>query len=232
MNITVEQRHTIATSQFVKPGGHLAVWDNKNKSLNGEHTRAFVGTSQAGANAPSRSMIAWVNDLLARLRMWRSLKRQNSAFAFIAVGSGVERRYLLQWNDTWQVFNLIGGKLDNSRGDAGSLSRALQRELEEEMGLKNGEDFEIGRCLKTVKMRQYSRRENKAKNYHFGVFDVALFPQLLNNINHPNYAARWLSTRYENVFASAEEIMELSTSDGRAISRTTKRVLQALGELS
>lgn len=163
--------------------------------------------------------------------MWRLFKRQNGAFAFIVVGAGKKRRYLLQWNETWQVFNLIGGKLDNDRGDAGSLRRALQRELEEEMGLKPGDDFEIGRCLKTVKLRQYSRREERIKNYRFGIFDVAIFPQLLNSINYPNYAARWLSTRYENVFASAEEIANMQTSDGRAISPTTKRVLQTLGEL-
>jgi 8-oxo-dGTP pyrophosphatase MutT (NUDIX family) len=231
MNITVEQRQATTKHPHLNASSNTAGW----------HSTGFLEivfprrndelAQSTGSTADANSLLAGLRRFYDRLRQWRFLNRQRSAFAFIAVGRGAERRYLLQWNEVWCGFNLIGGKLDDSKGDAGSLSRALQRELEEELGLKYGEDFEVGPCLKTVKMRQFSRRENKSKNYRFGVFDVSLFPQLLKNINYPNYAARWLSTHYENVFVSAEEVVNLATSDGRSISRTTKRVLQALGEI-
>jgi 8-oxo-dGTP pyrophosphatase MutT (NUDIX family) len=215
-------------------------------NLSGKYTEwhtAFLSEANRGATAvaipthlpPS----AWFNNAQCllqntwrRLRKWLFRNRQHSAFAFIAVGTNAQRRYLLQWNAAWQVFNLIGGKLDDNKGDAGSLSRALQRELEEEMGLINAEDFEVGQCLKVVKMRQFSLRERKPKHYRFSIFDVRLFPKFASSINQPNYAARWLSTCYENVFVSAEEIANLTTKDGRAISRTTRQILQALGEIS
>jgi 8-oxo-dGTP pyrophosphatase MutT (NUDIX family) len=215
-------------------------------NLSGRYTEwrtAFLSEANRGATAVSiptqLAPSAWfdnarclLQDTWLRLRKWFFRNRQYSAFAFIAVGTNAQRRYLLQWNAAWQVFNLIGGKLDDNKGDAGCLSRALQRELEEEMGLINAEDFEVGPCLKVVKMHQFSLREKRAKRYRFGVFDVTLFPKFSSSIDQPNYAARWLSTCYENVFVSAEEIINLTTSDGRAISRTTKQVLQALGEIS
>jgi 8-oxo-dGTP pyrophosphatase MutT (NUDIX family) len=232
MNITAEPQYPTKAGAFTNSGRNLISWHMAH-FLDAGYPGTLTDTSQTtGLAAANNPVLAWLRKLHARIEIWRFVKRQRSAFAFIAVGTGRQRRYLLQWNETWQVFNLIGGKLDNSKGDSDSLSRALQRELEEEMGLKNGEDFELGRCLKTVKMRQFSPREKKAKYYRFGVFDVALFPRLLHSISHPNYAARWLSTRYENVFVSAEEVANLKTADGRAISCTTRHVLQALGELS
>jgi 8-oxo-dGTP pyrophosphatase MutT (NUDIX family) len=168
---------------------------------------AVAQTDPSTMITQSGIMVYILEALCARLPINRFFEKQNSAFAFIAVGVGLERRYLLQWNETWHVFNLIGGKLDNSRGDSGLLSYAIQRELEEEIGLQSGEDFEIGPCLKIVKMCQYSRREKKLKRYEFGIFAVTLFPHL-NEINWPNYAARWLSTHHENVFASAEETLQ------------------------
>ncbi|MFO7539690.1 MAG: NUDIX hydrolase [Chloroflexota bacterium] len=227
MNITIEQRHATENASYFNPKNYYTAWSITNFS------HAFIEVSHpAKPVKDTHSIAVWLRKIYAEILDWRFSRRQSSAFAFIAVGTGEQRRYLLQWNEAWHRFNLIGGKLDDSKGDGGSMNRALQRELEEELGLKNSEDFKVGPCLKTVKMRQFSRRENKSKQYRFDVFDVALFPQLLTSINHPNYAARWLSTRYENVFASAEEITNLITKDGRAISRTTRRVLQELGELA
>jgi 8-oxo-dGTP pyrophosphatase MutT (NUDIX family) len=230
MNITVEQ-HTIENRSLINYNNHCH-GQKRIKPLDLPPHQLLAASSQPTVTATFWDLVlsAW-HTLYAGIHAWYYANQQCSAFAFIAVGQGEQRRYLLQWNETWGVFNLIGGKLDNSKGDAGLLSRALLRELEEELGLKCREDFEILRCLKTVKMRQYSRRENKTKNYRFDIYDVTLFPQLLNTLHTPNYAARWFSTCYENVFASAEEIANLATANNRVISSTTKRILQALGEL-
>lgn len=230
MNITVEQ-HTIENYSLINYNNHGPGQKTIKPRDIPPHQLSAVSSQPTVTDTFWDVVLAALHKLYARMHALYFANQQCSAFAFIAVGRGEQRRYLLQWNERWGVFNLIGGKLDNSKGDAGLLSRALLRELEEELGLKCREDFEIHRCLKTVKMRQYSRRENKTKNYHFGIYDVTLFPQLLNSLRKPNYAARWLSTRYENIFASAEEITNLVTANGRVISCTTKRILQAMGEL-
>ena len=157
--------------------------------------------------------------------------KQLGAFALIRVGSGSEKRYLLQWNEKWSMFNLIGGKVDNAKGDANSFVYALRRELEEEMGLERFVDFRILRLLKMAYMQQHSQHEDRVKNYHFGVYEVELFPNLGILGSEPNYAAKWLSTKHENVFVSVQEIDNLKTADGRAISYTTKHILQILGEM-
>lgn len=232
MTITTQQRHITNNSHFVVSTGLLR--SARIKPIDTFYTQLFYEAAQSAgsiSHTNTNPIMAWLKELYDNVQMWHFFRKQRSAFAFIAVGTGEQRRYLLQWNEAWCGFNLIGGKLDDSKGDKGLLNRALQRELEEELGLKRGEDFEIGRCLKTIKMRQFSRSDNKLKRYRFGVFDVNLFPRLWHSLNSPNYAARWLSTRYENVFASAEEIANLTTADGRPISRTTRSILQKIGEL-
>ncbi|MCZ7665780.1 MAG: hypothetical protein M5U34_00370 [Chloroflexi bacterium] len=42
--------------------------------------------------------------------------RERSSFALITVGSGEDRKYLLQWNENWGMYNLVGGRLVNEKG--------------------------------------------------------------------------------------------------------------------
>jgi 8-oxo-dGTP pyrophosphatase MutT (NUDIX family) len=156
---------------------------------------------------------------------------ERSALALIAVGSGLNRKYLLQWNAQWAVFNLIGGKVDNALGDSNSFVRAICREIEEEMGLSSPDDCYIVEELKHIYLRQYSRRDKVLKNYHFCVFSVDIFPELPLNRERQNTFARWLSTGRENVYVSAEEIGQLCTTDNRPISLTTRYILQMLDEI-
>lgn len=158
-------------------------------------------------------------------------KINHSAFALIAIGKGDSRRYLLQWNTKWGVYNLIGGKVDNTKGDGSSFLRALHRELEEEMGLNHPEDYTIKQELKPIYLSQYSQRQRSFKNYHFCVFDVDIFPNLPLDGDKSRNFARWLSTGRQNVFTSKEEILQLRTYQNRPISRTTRLILQELGEL-
>ena len=159
-------------------------------------------------------------------------KVDHSAFALINIGHGDSRLYLLQWNTKWGVFNLIGGKVDNDRGDENSFVQTMHRELEEEMGLKHPEDYIIQRELKHIYLSQYSQRQRTFKNYHFCVFAVDIFPNLPIDRNKAYNYARWLSTGRQNIFTSKEEILQLRTYQNRPISRTTRLILQELGELS
>jgi 8-oxo-dGTP pyrophosphatase MutT (NUDIX family) len=168
---------------------------------------------------------------MARSRVLTKTKIQKSAFAIIAIGQEAERRYLLQWNANWHMFNLIGGKIDNSKGDNENLRQTMKRELEEELGVVCPQECRIGRELGRINLQQYSHREHIVKNYHFALYDVSVLPNLPIDWDSPHYFARWLSTGRENIYVTAEEIQNLSTVNGRPISATTRQILQALGEI-
>lgn len=157
---------------------------------------------------------------------------QRSAFALITVGDSDDRRYLLQWNANWGMFNLIGGKVDNSRGDSNSFRRAIERELEEELGISCPEECIVRQELAQLQMKQFSRRERIVKNYHFAIFEVDIFPKLSFNHKQSKFFARWLSTGRENVFVTRQEIENLHTRSGRLISATTRSILHEIGELA
>jgi len=154
-----------------------------------------------------------------------------SAFAIIATGEGEDRKYLLQWNPKWEMFNLVGGKLDNSKGDNDSLMRTIQRELNEELGLKPEEEYLIVRELQQIELQQFSYRDQVTKNYLFSVFEVELFPRLPIDPRMRINAARWLSTGRENIFVSQSELNNLVTHSGWPISITARRILQEIGEI-
>jgi 8-oxo-dGTP pyrophosphatase MutT (NUDIX family) len=156
---------------------------------------------------------------------------QRSAFAVIAMGQDVDRRYLLQWNANWGMFNLIGGKVDNNKGDANSFRHTIERELEEELGITCPKECQVGKELGQIHMKQFSQREKVFKTYHFALFDVQILPNLPISQDSPHYFARWLSTGRENIFVSSSEIQNLRTVCGRPISATTRHILQALGEI-
>jgi len=79
-------------------------------------------------------------------------------------------------------------------------------------------------------MRQFSHREQRFKDYFFGVFEVDLFPRLPMSATRKISAARWLSTEHDNEFISRQEIENLSTCNGHPISVTTRRILQHIEE--
>ncbi|MEJ2747638.1 MAG: phosphotransferase, partial [Anaerolineae bacterium] len=158
--------------------------------------------------------------------------RQRSAFSLITVGSGEERKFLLQWNDNWGMFNLIGGRIDNAKGDRDSFARAIQRELWEELGLKSPKDYRIVRELRPLLKRQFSRREYVFKDYEFRVFKIEFLPRHpITSEEYERFAQR-LSQDRENVLVSRAEIERLRSTSGRPISETTRMILQELGEIT
>lgn len=166
-------------------------------------------------------------------RVKSNTRIQQSAFALIAIGQGKNRRYLLQWNANWSRFNLIGGKVDNEKGDNNSFQCIIERELEEELGIVCPDEFTVKREVAQLKMQQFSLREHRVKNYHFAIFEVDIFPALPLDHKQPHYFARWLSTGRENAFVTRSEIENLCTTAGRPISATTRYIIRELeGRLS
>lgn len=157
--------------------------------------------------------------------------RQRSAFALITIGSGEERKYLLQWNNNWEMFNLVGGKIDNDKGDRDSFARSIQRKMEEELGLRSPKDYRILRELKPVQKRQFSRREFVFKEYEFHLFHIEFLPRHPLTAEEFERLATRLNSPGENLLVSRAEIERLRTKDNRPISETTRMILQKLGEV-
>ncbi len=165
-----------------------------------------------------------VTDLLGRLR-------QRSALALVTVGEGENCRYLLQWNPNWERFNLVGGRLNNRKGDRDSFARAIQRKLHEELGLRSPKDYRILRERTPVVQHQFSRREHIFKDYEFRVFEIELLPRHPRNQEELAQFAARMVTQHESVLLSRAEIEHLRTLTGRPISETARIILQEIGEI-
>ncbi|MCA9875630.1 MAG: AAA family ATPase [Anaerolineales bacterium] len=158
--------------------------------------------------------------------------RARSAFAFITVGSGEERKYLLQWNANWDMFNLVGGRMDNSQGDRDSFARTIQRKLQEELGLQSPRDYRIVWEYKPLYQRQFSQRDFVFKDYEFHVFKIEFLPRHPVTREEYDWLAQRLSSDRENVLVSRAEIERLRTVSNRQISATTRMILHELGEIT
>ena len=157
--------------------------------------------------------------------------RQKSSFALISVGVGEERKYLLQWNANWGMFNLVGGKVDNEKGDRDSFARTIQRELKEELGLQSPKDYRILKEFKPLHRRQFSRRQFVFKDYEFRIFQIELMPRHPMTREEYNFFAQRFSSERENILVSRAEIERLRTVQNRPISETTRMILHDLGEI-
>lgn len=160
------------------------------------------------------------DDFLDRFRM--KYPMQKAAFAVITDREGESAKFLVQWNAQWQMYNLVGGKLDNGRGDRNRLLRTIKREMVEELHLEHEEDARIRHQYRPLRLKQFSQREKIQKWYKFNIFDVDLHP------NKPEFSRRWAFSRLKsrnNRFVSQAEICQKHTWDGKPISPTTRHVL-------
>ncbi len=158
--------------------------------------------------------------------------RERSSFALITVGSGEDRKYLLQWNENWGMYNLVGGRLVNEKGDRDSFARTIQRELEEELGLQSPRDYRIVWEYKPVYRRQFSQREFVFKDYQFHVFRIEFSPRHPATPEEYEWYAKQLSPERENILATRAEIERLRTvADQKQISDTTRMILYDLDEI-
>ena len=158
--------------------------------------------------------------------------RERSSFSLISVGSGEERKYLLQWNENWDMYNLVGGRLSNEKGDRDSFARTIQRELDEELGLQSPRDYRIVWEYKPLYQRQFSRREFVFKDYEFHVFRIEFLPRHPATREEYEWFAEKLSPDRENILATRSEIERLRIVDThKQISETTRMILYELDEV-
>ncbi|MBE2221196.1 MAG: phosphotransferase [Anaerolineae bacterium] len=158
--------------------------------------------------------------------------RERSSFALITVGSGEDRKYLLQWNENWGMYNLVGGRISNEKGDRDSFARTIQRELDEELGLQSPKDYRIVWEYKPLYQRQFSRREFVFKDYEFHVFRIEFLPRHPTTREEYEWFAERLSPDRENILATSSAIERLRIGETQKhISETTRMIFHELGEI-
>jgi len=168
---------------------------------------AMVASNHALKNITTSSVI---EELVGGLK-------EQSAVSVIRSGRGANRKYLLQWNHNWKMYNLIGGKMDAGR-DSGLFAKTLQNELWEELQIKIGQDYKIAHEYPTIYLTQFSRRDLVFKDYEFHVFEVELVDESV--IEHSS-----------NLYVTPAEIESLRTSGGEPISETVLNILSRIGQI-
>ncbi len=179
-------------------------------------------------------IISWeisLSSLYRRANMISDWLTQRAVFALITTEQENGRYYLLQWNPKWNCYNFIGGKVDNNCGDDNDFARAMRREIAEEIGIGNLGVIFSEQEIEQINLWQFSKRQKRFKSYRFSVFRIQLFPDLPVDSQKIKRALRWLSTKHNNTYVSADEIRMLRTYSGQPISKTVNRILRKLGEI-
>ena len=146
----------------------------------------------------------------------RELRRAEAAFAmFTRRNSRNEREMLAQWNLPWQRYSLIGGRREVGE----SFRECCVREIEEELGLRSGVDFQVAaeslgpRC----EYRAYSLRQSVETYYVFEVFIATIESASSLALVARDERNRWLTDH---------EVRLGATEDGFAIAEQTGRILR------
>ncbi|MCC6607198.1 MAG: NUDIX domain-containing protein [Anaerolineae bacterium] len=170
-------------------------------------------------------------NLLEKFRLFPRRSTTRAAFALIAIDHEGERQYLLQWNPKWHCYNFIGGKVQVDEDGENEFEGAIRREIKEEMGV-DLERVMVEQEIKQIRLWQFSEREKRMKPYHFSIFAIQFFPDLPVDRQTVTRSLRWLSSKQENAYVSQREISGLQTDSGKPVSKTVRRILVELGEIS
>ncbi|MFO7906039.1 MAG: NUDIX domain-containing protein [Pirellulaceae bacterium] len=124
--------------------------------------------------------------------------------------------WLAQWNRKWNVYALIGG---HKRAHE-SFREWIIREIEEELSLRCGIDFEVAdEPAARLEYTAFSKSAQEETGYTMELFDVRLTDSAGGRIDaKPNN--RWLTE---------QEIQSQRTTDGKPVSETVELILRKLG---
>ena len=145
------------------------------------------------------------------------MRRSEAAVALIRREVESSTRWLAQWNEGWEAFSFVGGhKRDNE-----SFRECMVREIQEELGLRDGADVLVpSAAVLHLEYTAFSRRAGAETDDVMELFEVALVGDQSMAAIAGNLANRWLSE---------PEIMACRCHDGRPVSETPRRFLNSLG---
>jgi tetratricopeptide (TPR) repeat protein/8-oxo-dGTP pyrophosphatase MutT (NUDIX family) len=145
------------------------------------------------------------------------MRRSEAAIALIRREQDGQTLWLAQWNEGWHALSFVGGH----RHDDESFRDCMIRELEEELGLREGADVLVPAARSVhLEYTAVSRRTREETEYVLELFDVTLVGGRAIPAIDGNPANRWLSE---------PEIMACQSHDGRPVSETPRRLLSSLG---
>jgi 8-oxo-dGTP pyrophosphatase MutT (NUDIX family) len=142
-----------------------------------------------------------------------TLRQSLASVAAITRVEAGETRWLVQWNEGWDGYFLVGG---HKRQDE-TFFGCIVREIGEELGLPDAKDFNVPpepRCC--LQFIGYSDRLRQPTAYMIEVFDVSIDGKAAQARIDDNPANRWVSE---------DEIRAGRAEDGRTISPTMEKVL-------
>lgn len=125
--------------------------------------------------------------------------------------------WLAQWNAKWQRYHFVAGhKLPDE-----SFRECVVREMHEELGLREGEDFEVGaEPVTEARFNAYSRSAHAETAYTMALFDVTLTSDAARRRVPADDRNRWLT---------ASEIRTGLCGDGRDVSENMALLLGEAG---
>jgi 8-oxo-dGTP pyrophosphatase MutT (NUDIX family) len=144
------------------------------------------------------------------------MRESIAAVALICREDSSQMRWLAQWNPKWRSFNFISG---HKRPDE-SFQECLLREVEEELGLQRDIDFNAdAHPVAQLDFVAWSESARAETRYRMELFDV-----------HLTSEAVWSRVLVgpETRLVTEAEIASRRTADGRRVSETMQRLLDAL----
>jgi 8-oxo-dGTP pyrophosphatase MutT (NUDIX family) len=145
------------------------------------------------------------------------MRRSEAAVALIRRQQDGQTCWLAQWNAKWQRFHFISG---HRRPDE-TFRACLVREVAEELGLQESRDYVIAAGPPMpLEFTAWSESAQTETAYHMELFEVELTGVEARRTVDADPQNRWLSE---------PEIRAERGHDGRPISPTMARVLDAVG---
>ncbi len=124
--------------------------------------------------------------------------------------------WLTQWSRSWHCYHLVGGH----KKDDESFRDCLVREIHEELGLKEHQDYDMAaEPTAHLEFTAWSERANQETAYTTELFEVRL---------HSGAARDKVDADADNRWLSEPEITAGQCTDGKPISATMKLLLSRI----
>jgi len=141
------------------------------------------------------------------------MRQSVAAVALIRRQRDGQTLWLAQWNPRWQKYHLVSG---HKRPDE-TFRECLVRELGEELGLREGTDFQMTpEAFARLEYTAWSESAGADTAYTMELFEVKLIGPAAREKVDANPGNRWLSD---------EEIRSERCDDGKAVSTTMRLLL-------
>ena len=141
--------------------------------------------------------------------------RQSLAALAIVEQPGDPPRWLVQWNERWQAYSLVGGH----KRDDESFRDCLRREVAEELGLQDELQFRVGlHPVAGLQYRAFSASTQEETDYTHEAFLVELLADEHASVTR-NPSNRWITR---------QEIASGRTDDGIPISDQVRRISEVV----